>query len=318
MLQIVEIMRPRALFAVLLLLGNARCLYQNQTTIPGAPTTGEKAGPDAVPPAVSVITGVAGPESVLYDREQDVYFISNINGGLLAQDNNGFISRVRAATMAVDLKWIAGGTNGVRLDAPKGMAIVGDSLYVSDVTGVRRFDRRTGAAQGEIALPGATLINDLTTDGKNIYVSDTGVKPGPGITFAATGTDAIWKITGDRATKLAAGTDLDQPNGLDFFGGNLWVVSFHGNELYRLDGNRKTDIVHVPRGQLDGLVHLPDGTPIVTSWIGTSVYRGDTRGRFVAVLRGIAAPADLGYDTKRQRLLVPNSPANVVTIHAMR
>ena len=301
-------MRRLALGATLLLCTS--CLYQNPETTPGLETPSEEAGPDLVAPALAIIGKLAGPESVLHDPEQDVYFISNLNGGLLTRDNNGFISRVNAQTMEVELKWVAGGTNGVRLDAPKGMAIVGDTLFVSDVTGVRKFDRRTGAPKGEIALPGATLINDLTTDGRDVYASDTAVVPSAGITFAPTGTDAIWKISGDRATKIASGTQLNQPNGVDFFKGRLWVVTFRGGELYRLDGEKKTGVIKTRRPQLDGLVHLADGTPVYSSWTGNAVYRGN-----VPILRGVSAPADIGYDTKRRRLLVPNSPLNQVTIH---
>jgi sugar lactone lactonase YvrE len=296
--------------AVAALLLCAACLYQYPETTPAPAAPSEQSGPDLVPPALAVIGKLAGPESVLYDPEHDVYFISNLNGGLLAQDNNGFISRVNAKTMQVELQWIAGGTNGVRLDAPKGMAVAGDTLYVSDVTAVRTFDRRTGAPKGEIPLPGATLINDLTTDGRDVYASDTAVVPSAGITFAPTGTDAIWKISGGRASKIASGTELNQPNGIDFHKGRLWVATFRGGELYRLEGSKKAGVIKVPRPQLDGLVHLADGTPVVSSWTGKAVYRGN-----VAILRGLAAPADLGYDTKRRLLLVPNSTQNQVTVH---
>jgi DNA-binding beta-propeller fold protein YncE len=270
------------------------------------------------PPATSIITGLRGPESVLYDPGQDVYFVSNINGGLLEADGNGFISRVQPGSMAVDLKWIEGGRAGVRLDAPKGMAILGETLYVSDVTAVRRFDRRTGAPRGELALPGATLINDITTDGTSLYVSDTGVRPGPGTTFVSTGTDAIWKITGDHVEKLAEGRALGQPNGVDFAGGTLRVVTFEGNELYALEGGTRTDLARLPAGQLDGLIHLADGSVIVTSWLGKQIYRGRPGGPFTAILAGIATPADIGYDTKRHLLLVPSSAAGQVTVHPLR
>lgn len=270
------------------------------------------------PPAVqSISSGLAGPESVLYDPDQDVYFISNINGGLLDRDNNGFISRVNAQNLAVDLKWIAGGKNGVTLDGPKGMAIVGESLYVSDVTAVRKFDRKTGAAQGEIPLPGATTINDLTTDGKRVWVSDTGVVPASGVTFFSTGTDAVWQIENDRATKIASGRDLKQPNGLAWVNGNLWVATFGGAEIYQLDGSAKKNVMQPPRGQLDGLVGLPDGTFFVTSWDGMAVYRGKGNS-FTPILQAIPTPADIGYDTKRHLLLVPASSSNRVTLHPIQ
>jgi hypothetical protein len=286
-------------------------------TIDAFPTPNEKASSFPPPPAVSVITGLLGPESALHDAKRDVYYISNMNGGLLDVDGNGFISRIDAKTMKVDLRWIESGKNGVRLDAPKGLAVLGDSLYVGDVTAVRRFDVRNGAPNGDITLDGATLINDLTTDGRSIYVSDSGIRPASGIEFAATGTDAIWKIDGERAVKIAEGAELGHPNGLDFANGSLWVVTFGGNELYRLEGNRKASIQKLASGQLDGLVHLRDGSRLVSSWMGRAIYRSDERNASRALLTGITTPADIGYDAERQRLLVPRSASNQVTIHQL-
>lgn len=269
------------------------------------------------PPALAVITRLRGPESVLYDREQDVYFISNMNGGLLTADDNGFISRVNPDSMAVELKWIEGGKKGVRLDAPKGMGIVGNTLYVSDVTAVRKFDRRTGAPLGEIALPGATLINDIAVDGNSVYVSDTGLRQGPGTTFIPTCTDAVWKVTNDHAQKIASGATLDHPNGLDVADGRLRVVAFGGTALYEIDGGKRKDLGSLPGGQLDGLLHLDDGDVLVTSWRANEIYRGPAGGPYRAVLAGVVTPADIGYDSKRHRLLLPSSAANTVSIHAV-
>ncbi|HEX2059192.1 MAG TPA: hypothetical protein VHK90_00480 [Thermoanaerobaculia bacterium] len=270
------------------------------------------------PPAQTIITNLRGPESVLHDAEQDVYFISNLNGGLQTVDNNGFISRVDARTMRVEPRWIEGGRNGVRLDAPKGMGIAGDTLYVSDVTAVRRFDRRTGAPRGEIALPGATLINDIISDGTSIYVSDTGLRVGAGTTFYDTGTDAIWKITNDRAEKIASGRELAHPNGLELVDGKVWAVTFGPSEIYSLDDGKPRRVAKLPRGMLDGVVRVDDHTVLVSSWLGEGIYRGSPGGTFEPLLTGIDAPADLGYDTKRHRLLVPIPGANQVTIHALR
>lgn len=289
---------------------------QAQMTLRGAAVDVPPPMTAPAPPAISTITRLRGPESVLYDGAQDVYFISNLNGGLQTVDNNGFISRVTADNLHVDLKWIEGGAKGVRLDAPKGMGIVGDTLYVSDVTAVRKFDRRTGKPLGEIALPGATLINDITTDGRSIYVSDTGLRVGPGSRFYETGTDAIWKITNDRPDKIASGRDLKNPNGLDFVDGKVWAVTFGSREIYALDGDDRNKVGELPRGQLDGVVRLDDGAVLVSSWLGEGIYRGTAGNEFIPVLTGIDAPADIGYDTKRHLLLLPSG--NQVTIHALR
>ena len=292
-----------------------RRLYQADKTIYGSPKDDRPAMHRRAPAAITVITELRGPESVLHDAEQDVYFISNLNGGLLTADNNGFITRVDAKSFAVNLKWIEGGRDGVRLDAPKGMAIIGDTLYVSDIGCVRRFNRRSGASMGEIAMPGTTLVNDIATDGRILYVSDTGIKPGPGPTFNETGTDAIWKITNDRPEKLASGDNLDHPNGVDVAGGTVRVVAFKGNAIYAIKNGKREDIGFAPASQLDGLAHIDNDTMLVTSWEGDAIYRGSPKNGFEPVLAGIDAPADIGYDAKRHRLLVPSSGTNQVTIH---
>lgn len=291
---------------------------QAQTTLQGAGIPVPPPMRELAPEARTTITRLRGPESVLHDPAQDVYFISNLNGGLLTIDNNGFISRVDAKTLNVELKWIEGGRDGVRLDAPKGMGIIGETLYVSDVTAVRKFDRRSGRPLGEIALPGATLINDITTDGTSIYVSDTGLRTGPGATFVRTGTDAIWKITGDRAEKIAQGVELRHPNGLQWVDGQVWAITFGPSELYAVDEGKPKTLARLPFGQLDGVVRLEDGTVLISSWLGEGVYRGRPGSRFEPLLTGLDAPADLGYDAKRGRLLVPNSGLNQVTMHAVR
>ncbi|HEX6099311.1 MAG TPA: hypothetical protein VF432_23555 [Thermoanaerobaculia bacterium] len=308
----------RAFIAVLVLLAASACpsnrRAQNSFTGGRHPGTIPIATP--VTPALTVITDLRAPESVLHDRERDVYYISNIHGGMLDVDGNGFISRVDPRTMRVELHWIAGGRNGVRLDGPKGMAVAGDTLYVSDILAVRKFDRRTGAPLGAIELPGASFLNDIATDGRNVYVSDTGIAMGPGLEFLETGTDAIWKIAGGRAEKIASGRELRHPNGLDFAGGKLRVVTFGSNELYELDGDRRRAILRFPGEQLDGLVHLADGSPVVTSWEADQIFAANDDG-IRAVLASIPSPADIGYDTKRRLLLVPRPMNNQVTIHSL-
>jgi hypothetical protein len=304
----------RVFAAVLVLALTSACPSNRraQTTLAGGLHPGTIPLTLPVPPALAVITNLRAPESVLHDRERDLYYISNINGGMLTVDGNGFISRVDPKTMRVELGWIAHG-----LDAPKGMTVLGDSLYVTDITTVKRFDRTTGAPRGAIRLPGATFLNDLTTDGRHLYVSDTGIAMGPGLQFLETGSDAIWRIDGARAERIASGRDLRHPNGLDFVDGRLRVVTFGGNELYELDGGRRRTVRAFPGEQLDGLVHLADGSPVVTSWEADEIFRAKPRGEVTAVLAAIPSPADIGYDAKRRRLLVPRPLDNQVTLHSL-
>src|SRR5690606_27487599 len=88
----------------------------------------------------------------------------------------GFISRITPDGVVATLKWIESGKNKVKLDSPKGMAILDDRLWVADIDDVRIFDRKTGAPMGEVKIPGASDLNDLTVVDGRVLVSDTGMK----------------------------------------------------------------------------------------------------------------------------------------------
>ena len=63
---------------------------------------------------------------------------------------------------------------------------------------------------------------------------------------------------------------------------------------------------------------MSDGTFLVTSWDAKTVYRGKPGRTFTPVVENIESPADIGYDVKRHRLLIPHFMENVVTIHELQ
>src|SRR3712207_268076 len=90
-------------------------------------------GSGARPHRVLTISGARDPESVRYDADLDAYFISMMNGFGSYKDNNGYIVRVPAGEPSQLTIFAESGKNGVRLDAPKGMALQGDTLWVADI-----------------------------------------------------------------------------------------------------------------------------------------------------------------------------------------
>lgn len=249
------------------------------------------------------------PESVLYDERGDVYLVSDLVGAPLAKDGNGRILRVDPDSGALD-EWIAGGKHGVTLHAPKGLALAGEVLWVADIDVLRKFDRGSGASLGEVVIPGATFLNDVSAaaDG-TVYCSDSGLDAG----FAATGSDAIWRVTAAGVVEpLIRGPELGQPNGLVARDSGVFVVSWRDGTLYQVDRRGvRTDLGTAPTAQLDGLVRV-DGDAAagpaawyVTSWAGACIYRFDVTGAFTALPKRFDQPADAGFDSKRRRLLVP-------------
>jgi hypothetical protein len=266
--------------------------------------------------------GLATPESVLHDTAADVYLVSNINGTPLGIDGNGFISKLSPDGTVIDLKWIDGGNPGTELNAPKGTAIVGDTLYVADISVVRLFDRVTGESLGSVDIPGATFVNDLaaTRDGR-VIVSDSGM------VFTEngaepTGSAAVYLINAEGGlTTVAAGDALDLPNGvLDSLAHDGIVVATAGaNAVYLLDEDgERIDIAELPTGGLDGVVETDDGTLLVSSWEGSAVYAISPGGEITKVANDLPAPADIGWDAGRKRLLVPLFNDNAVVISPLQ
>ncbi len=265
-----------------------------------------------------VLTGFATPESVIYDAEQDVYFVSNINGSPVEADGNGSISRVTADDQMVEAKWIDGESEDIALDAPKGLAIVGDELWVADITRVRKFDRVSGEPKGEVEIEGAGFLNALAVapDG-SVVVSDSGLTVGES-GIEPSGTDAVYRIATDGSVeKLAEGDDLTRPNGVVVVEGGVLVVTFGGNEIYRIVDGAKTDVTTVPGGSLDGLIALDGGDILVSSWETSTVYRGHATGPFTPIVTDVDAPADIGFDSKRNLILVPHFNENTVSLHRL-
>jgi len=272
------------------------------------------ATPAGAPAATASKVGEAAnmktPESVRYDPELDVFYVSNINGNPSQHDANGFIVVVRADSVGLPPKTLVeGGKKGAKLDAPKGIAIVGDTIWVADINHVRAFNRRTGAVVADVSLVSqkAEFLNDVAAgpDG-SIYVTDTGIHFDANGGMSHPGTDQIFKITGRKVTVLKADS-LNAPNGIawDQANGRFVLGPFSGKALQSWkEGDKMPSTVASGAGQYDGVEVLPDGRVLVSSWADSSVSAVQN-GTFTKVITNVSAPADIGFDSKRSIVAVP-------------
>ncbi len=272
--------------------------------------------PTAAPRATKVgtVVGFLTPESVLDDSAQDIYFVSNINGGPLAKDNNGFISRLRPDGAIEILKFIEGGRGGVTLNAPKGLAVLGDTLWVTDIDVLRAFNSRTGVPVDSVKLDslGAVFLNDLAIAPNGaIYITDTGIRFDDVGNVLHPGPDRIFRVGPDRMR----GDTLGRPNGitLDAVGRRFIVVQYGGKAVLAWKpGDRAPSVIARGVGGFDG-VEMVGGKVVVSSWTDSSITRFDsTQG--TKIITGVPSPADIGYDAKRNRVLIPILTGNRVEI----
>jgi len=269
----------------------------------------------------SVVTianaGFSSPENIVYDAQDNVYLVANINGGARARDANGFISKVAPDGKVIALKWIDGSHASTRLDGPKGLAIHGDTLAVADVGAVRFFDRRSGASLGVRTLPGQ-LMNDVAfaSDG-SVYVTDTGPDAGkPGTADH----DAIYRLYHDgRTVTVARSPSLSGPDGVVVSDDGIMYATFKGNNVAAISksGARRV-VATLPGKQVDGLRRLSDGSCIVTSWGAKTVYRMQPNGTLRPVLTGVTSPAGVAYDTKNGKLAITSMQDNKLYLLSLR
>lgn len=245
---------------------------------------------------VRTIEDVKVPESVLVDPTGDRVFVSNIEavpGEYWSDDEKGFISLLTGEGTISDLRWLDS-TRGKTLNSPKGMCILDGWLYFTDNSRLMRCQLDDPAESVEnIPVSGAERLNDLTTDGKAVWVSD-----------VAAG--RVFRVDPDGDIK-----EIPSPasiNGLTFHDGVFYGVSWDLHEIYELDPEGRD----APRPfgleshftNLDGIEVLDDGTFIVSDYMGKKVL-SVSPDKKVRVLAELECPADIGIDRKRGLLYVP-------------
>ncbi|MGE5419755.1 MAG: ATP/GTP-binding protein [Chloroflexota bacterium] len=191
------------------------------------------------------------PESVIYDKKRDILYVSNVNMEPRMKDANGFISKIDKNGKIIELRWIEG------LSSPKGMTIVGDTLYAADVDEIAVMDINQGKVITKIAIEGSRMLNDMTSDDNgNIYFSDTDA-------------NRIFRLHGGKVDEwLAEG--LLGPDGLLLLGDTLYIASQGANNFASINVvNKQFTVLTDSVTHADGIAYtgIP-GYYLVTDWDG--------------------------------------------------
>ena len=281
---------------------------------PPAADTAATAAAAATAQRVATTEGFSTPESALYDADQRVWFVSNINGSPSARDGNGFISRLTSDGAIDSLHFIQGGRGGAKLDAPKGLAITGDTLWVADISVLRGFNRKTGAPVVTIDFgKRALFLNDVAAiPDSSLILTDTGIIIADSMTHP--GPDRMFRVMGRTITISAEGAHLQGPNGVAYEDKEKRVimVPFGGTTIFTGKEGSGAIPMGLGPGQQDGVVIL-DGRILVSSWADSSVSEIGETG-IKKVITGVPSPADIGLDAAGRRLAIPLFTLNKVEI----
>jgi hypothetical protein len=239
------------------------------------------------------------PESALYDAENKVIYVTNIDGQPWEKDNKGSVGKVGLDGRIITVDWVSG------FNAPKGMGLYKNNLYVADVDKVGVIDIKKGVLVQTIPVTGAQGLNDLTVDKKGvIYVSDSKTKK-------------IHRIENGQVTTWLE--NLKGPNGVLIDGDNLYILDAGG--LYKVEKDKAlTKLADGMEASTDGLEHVTGKDYIVSCWIGTVYYvKGDgTKQLLLDTREQKSNTADIGYDAKNRIVYVPTFFKNKIVAYELK
>lgn len=258
------------------------------------------------------LDGFERPESVKYDATRQLLYVSNIKGKSLSHDGNGYISRVSMKGEMLDKQWVTG------LDAPRGMHIKDDVLWVADLDHLVRIDIKEATIIAKLHLKKAGTLNDIAEDNDgNLYVSDLNEN----IIFKHSHVEDEEEIAFKPWIET---TSLRSPNGLYIDGDYLMVASWgiSGSPTVRVKGHLKKISLKTgkvmklgsgkPIGHLDGIQGTGEGNYLVTEWKRDDLLLVYPSGSFTTLLELGAGPADLEYIPAKGLAIIPIMNENKV------
>jgi sugar lactone lactonase YvrE len=145
-------------------------------------------------------------------------------------------------------------------------------------------------------------------------MTDTGVLFGANGQVSHPGPDQVFRITRGGAKSVFTSAKLEGPNGITWDTRNkrFVIVSFLGKGIYGWKpGDKDVQSIGTGPGQQDGVVFLPDGRLLVTSWADSSLFVLEN-GKATTVATKVASPADIDVDPKDNRVAVPQLMVNKV------
>lgn len=225
--------------------------------------------------------------------------VALIDGQGADVDGKGGIAKLAADGRVIDKNWIVG------LNAPKGMALYNNRLYVADITELVVIDLAAQKVINKIPIAESIFLNDVTVNARGeVFVSDTRA-------------NKIHRIVDDKAELYL--DKVASANGLKALGSQLIVGA--GPELLQVDADKKITLLAKGFAQgIDGIEMTGPNEFIVSCWAGL-VYYVYADGRIELLIDSQVDKintADIGYDPVTRQLFVPNFFKNSVTAYQVK
>ena len=239
------------------------------------------------------------PESVLPYPKENILFVSNIDGVPNEKDGKGSLGKVSLDGKIIQTDWVSG------LNAPKGMGIYKNKLYVADLTEVVVIDIDKAKIVQHIQVEGSVFLNDITIDKEGVvFVSDTRI-------------NKVYRIENNMVATLLE--NLQAPNGLLIQPDGLLILD-KGNLIKMIPSGTLSNIAEGMDPSTDGIEMVKKNEYLVTAWSGVIYYiYADGHKQILLDTRAQKInTADIGYDAKKHILYVPTFYKNCVVAYELK
>lgn len=192
-------------------------------------------------------------ESVLYDPERDVLYVSNFDQFNINNPNKKqSLSKMSLDGEILEKNWIQG------LNNPLGMTIYNDKIYSAERNSIAIIDIENREIIDRIEIPESIFLNDIAIDKKgNIYISDSRK-------------NVIWKYDGTEVTKWLSEDVVPDPNVMYVHNNKLFVgcSGDHYLKSFDLKSKEMALIANLGPGFIDGFRIDQNGNYLVSLWKG--------------------------------------------------
>ena len=251
--------------------------------------------------------GLSGPESIVFDETRGLLYVSNMQGGPVDKDGKGYITKILPDGSLLKKEWIIG------LDAPKGLAVYADTLYVADIDTLVAIDIPSGTIRDRYQVDDAKFLNDVAASPSGqVFVSDMQM-------------NRIHRLSEDGHFEIWLETpELENPNGLLLSGDQLILASWgvmtdgfstetpgHLKSISVLDGSINS-IGGQPVGNLDGVESDGQGGYYVTDWMVGKLFQINESGEATTLYEAEQGMADLEVMLDKKLILLPMMNNNKV------
>lgn len=256
------------------------------------------------------IENLDAPESVLYDMQHKILFVSNVNGSPLEKNKKGYISVISLQGEIKKKHWVE------NLNAPKGISRYGDLLYVADLDTLIEINIDNGKIENRYYSNSAKFLNDVVVD-KNavVYVSDM---------F----TNKIFQLNNKVFEVWLHNNELEYPNGLYIENEHLIVGSWgnitqgfttdvlgHLKSVSLIDKTVTSLGNAQPVGNLDGVEADGHGNFFVTDWMNGGLFLISKNGDAEKILELPQGSADLEVIPDKNLIIIPKMLENKLTAY---